>query len=213
MIPSDISTQWSLLPLRDGYSRWSPGANNGATGEDATSAIISMRHVRHYWRKGEQSRQHHPVKRVPAKRLRALDVPGTTEDSSLMQEGIMEIVLQPSSRHNNPKGDFQNKGALLNTLIPDSRTSRYLRGGRPSSSANIDGMAASIVEPDYSSRYARPECSFNQRTYKLVRFPVECFGPMGNEGVDLLVQVASHVVAKAASTGHREKRTVSRRMR
>ena len=62
-------------------------------------------------------------------------------------------------------------------------------------STDGNGSAASTSEGSKRNPYARPgQVSFDKRSYKLVTLPVESYTGLGEEGSDLINQVAASIV-------------------
>ena len=73
----------------------------------------------------------------------------------------------------------------------DPQAALHLRQGR----ATVDGSTAATSEVRKNAHYARPEhVSFDQRSYKLCTFAVECFGRLGGVACEFVDQLATHVV-------------------
>ena len=87
--------------------------------------------------------------------------------------------------------EYRNKAILLDVTYADPQAMGHMRVG----SADRDGLAASKSEARKHSHYARPgQVSFDERSYKLATLAMESFGHLGNEGSDLIDQVAAIIV-------------------
>ena len=92
---------------------------------------------------------------------------------------------------NASNGAYIHKGLLVDGTFADPQAAVHLRQG----SATVDGSTAATSESRKDAHYARPEhVSFDQRSYKLCTFAVECFGCLGGMDCEFVNQLATHVV-------------------
>ena len=92
---------------------------------------------------------------------------------------------------NASKGAYIHKGLLVDGTFTDPQAAVHLRRGN----ATVDGSTAATSEARKDAHYARPgHVSFDQRSYNLCTFAVECCGRLGGMACEFVDQLATHVV-------------------
>ena len=152
------------------------------------------RHARICPRAGAQVNQHQPLIHALSRELRRHRIRHVVEDGSPFTRDRnlrMDITVVAGELRNASNGAYIHKGLLVDGTFADPQAALHLRQG----SATVDGSTAATSEARKNAHYARPgHVSFDQRSYKLCTFAVECFGRLGGMAYEFVDQLATHVV-------------------
>ena len=102
----------------------------------------------------------------------------------------MDIVIDAGGLRDATASEYRDK-LMLDVTHADPQGGVHMRAGN----ADRSGSAASTSEARKRNHYARPgQVSFDERSYKLATLAVESFWCLGEEGSDLINQVAASIV-------------------
>ena len=103
----------------------------------------------------------------------------------------MDVVIERGGLRDATAAEYRNNAILLDVTYADPQAMGHMRAG----SADGDGLTASKSEARKRGHYARPgHVSFDERSYELATLAVESFGRLGQEGSDLIDQMATSIV-------------------
>ena len=103
----------------------------------------------------------------------------------------MDIAVVAGELHNASNGAYVHKRLLVDGTFADPQAAVHLK----QESATVDGSTAATSEARKNAHYARSgHVSFDERSYKLCTFAVECFGRLGGMACEFVDQLVQHVV-------------------